>query len=629
MKVLFPFSKLRANQQQLMDLTLKALNERKHLIVQAPTGIGKTAAVLSPAISFALEHDLTVFFLTPKISQHEIAVQLIQRIEKNFNLNLKAVDLVGRKFMCLDESLIDAEIGFYELCKKKRVEEECNYYRKAVGFNALERKQAKETMQNLEKIFWPIKNHLHLIELCKNNALCPYESAMYLALKSNIIIADFMHLFNPSISEIVLSKTKKDLSKSILIVDEAHNLPNRIREMLSSTLNSFLLNKSLKEAEFLGLKELMNEISFLNKTLKEIANKKLKTMPEALIEKNDLEEKLKFIDLELFAVELKESAIDFMIKARKGNSALLRLSRFFDLWSNDLKENIRIISVKDKKIKIQLKNLDPSIISAKLFNESFSSILMSATMNPMQMYADILGLEKKRTLMKSFPRVFPEENVLHLIVPSVTTKYTERNENEFKKIAFALNELIPLMPGNTIVFFPSFELLKTIKLYLNDFKDFKILMQKEKMNSKEKAELLNEMKKENQKTLLLAVAQGSFAEGIDLPGKELIAAIIVGIPLQEMNLEVKALIDYYQEKFGKGWSYAYIYPAIIKALQAAGRVIRSPEDKGVIVFLDKRYAWKNFKECFPKELNLIKTENPKALIKEFWEKQDSKSLSVY
>ena len=139
------------------------------------------------------------------------------------------------------------------------------------------------------------------------------------------------------------------------------------------------------------------------------------------------------------------------------------------------------------------------------------------------------------------------------------------------------------------------------------------------MHSSELAALLDKFRDNYSRGyVLLGVASGSLAEGIDYAGDKLLAAIIVGIPLAEMDLERQALIDYYEEKFGRGWHYAYLYPAIIKALQCAGRVIRSANDRGIAVFLDKRYVWKNFRNCFPKDFNAIKTREPAYLVERFF-----------
>jgi DNA excision repair protein ERCC-2 len=191
-----------------------------------------------------------------------------------------------------------------------------------------------------------------------------------------------------------------------------------------------------------------------------------------------------------------------------------------------------------------------------------------------------------------------------MIVPETTTKFTRRNKDEYKKIAEVCNKIIKKIPGNVALFFPSYGLRDNIYKDLYELSNKKMIIEKPKLNKEEKENILEQFKKhKNEGAVLLAVSSGSFGEGIDLPGDFLKGAVIIGLPLEKPDLETKELIEYYEEKFGKGFDYGYVFPAITKCLQNAGRCIRSETDKGVIVLLDERFAWQNYYRCLPKDMD--------------------------
>ncbi|MFH1544891.1 MAG: ATP-dependent DNA helicase [archaeon] len=628
--IYFRFSSPREQQKELLLDTVNAMQEGKHLVAHAPTGLGKTDSTLSAAITVALKENKTVFFLTPKISQHEIAVQVVRDIAKKYKLNLKAVDLVGRRYACTDPILGRSDFdGFYEICARKRRNEECVYYRNARGYEKKEREIAKLHLDRMMKKYETVWSHHEVKEYCENERpMCAYEALIEIAKNSDVIIADYFHLFNPSIQEVILPKLKVKLEDSIIVVDEAHNLGDRIRNLLSSTVSSFSLRRGEEELKKLNRMDLAEKLHELEKIIKGIARHSLKDKgEEALISKESLMKPLDSLvpEIEEFVEELRANATDYMEATSKTKSSLLPIANFLEKWPQELEAHIRMIKMnRGGNYAVSLKALDPSIVSRKIFSKAHSAVLMSGTLLPTKMYADLLGLEEERTLLKEYSSPFPKENRMNLIVPTSTTKYTERKTEEFKKIAEETARIVNSVPGNSAVFFPSFKLLSQIEPYMDGLCRREMLIQKAGMNSNEINNLLTHFRNSGSGfgSVLLAVAQGSLAEGIDLPGNQLLCAVIVGIPLAEMNLEIKCLIDYFEEKFHRGWHYAYIYPAVNKAIQAGGRVIRDEGDEGIVVFLDKRYIWKNYSNCFPKDFSKIITSEPEKYVKLFWEKKD-------
>jgi DNA excision repair protein ERCC-2 len=217
--------------------------------------------------------------------------------------------------------------------------------------------------------------------------------------------------------------------------------------------------------------------------------------------------------------------------------------------------------------------------------------------------------------------------MLNLIVPTSTTLYAERTAEQFDEISKLVAKVACAVPGNVAVFFPSFDVLREVLMRVQQNKllgSRPIFAQQERMNATQRHALLQRFRDAaSSHAVLFAVAGGMFSEGIDYFGEQLLGAIIVGVPLQEMNLETKCLIEYYEEKFGRGWHYGYIFPAVNKALQAAGRVIRSEKDRGVAVFIDKRYLWKNYAGCLPQENNFLVVDNPARYVRDFFKSQGS------
>ena len=231
------------------------------------------------------------------------------------------------------------------------------------------------------------------------------------------------------------------------------------------------------------------------------------------------------------------------------------------------------------------------------------------------MYKDLLGFPKNTRCIK-YDDPFPEKNRLSLIVPKTTTKYTMRNDFQYKDIARNCAELIEAINGNTIVFFPSYYILEKVLSFFRTKRKF--FKEQQGLVKEEKHKLLDKFKEQKDKgAVLFAVISANFAEGIDLPGDLLKGVIIVGLPLQKPDLETKELINYYEQKYESGWDYGYIYPAFNKALQSAGRCIRSETDKGVIIFLDERYSWPQYTKYFPEDYSIDISTDFKAEISEF------------
>ena len=615
-EIYFPYSKVREIQSDMISDVYNTIKNKKHIIIHAPTGIGKTIAVLSPALSLAIKHNLTIFFLTSRQTQHKIVVDTLKQIKQKFNINLECADIIGKRGMCLQNGIEAMSTGsFHEYCKTLRDENKCEFYLNTRKQNLQATIAAKKSIEEL-KIIGPC--HVQeFINEGKKNSTCPYELATLIGTTAKVIIADYYYLFNQVIRDSFLLKIKKELKDIILIVDEAHNLPTRMRDILTQKTSSLIIENAKKEAKKHNYEQTIENLEIVENALFELAKD---VEEEGIISKNGFIDKIaKKKDYNTIVSELLFIGEDIRDKQKK--SFVLSIAKFLEAWLGPDDGYGRILSkaiYKKLKIGLAYKCLDPSIAAKEVIEGSYSTILMSGTLIPTSMYKDILGF--KEVIEKEYGSPFPKKNRLNLILPKTTTKFSERNHKQYAEIARICSEIVNLVNGNTAVYFPSYDLMHNINEHFNQQCNKPVFKEKQNSTKEEKEELLSTFKNYKTKgSVLLGISTGSFGEGVDMPDV-LKAVIIVGLPLQKPNLEIKLLIDYYNEKFGKGFEYGYVLPAITKCLQNAGRCIRSETDKGAIIFLDERYTWRNYYKCFPQDWDIEVSLNYKNILEDFFVK---------
>jgi DNA excision repair protein ERCC-2 len=589
MELLFPYTKQREHQDQLVKAALHAFEAKKHLLVHAPTGLGKTAAALAPALTVALKENKHVFFLTARHTQHLLALKTLHDIESKHNIKIPVLDLIGKKWLCLQpgaERLYSNE--FMEYCRKLREDKACTYYenlRKGQDVSP----RAKAAVEELHNSKGSTKS---ILEAGKNHHVCPYEIAILHGRDARLIIADYAYIFNDGIREPFLLKIGKKLEDCIIVVDEAHNLPERVKDLASVKVSTIAIKRARTESEKYGYD--------FNETLNVIERTLFAHKEECYMTKDSLVIADKIID-ELIA------AGDH-IREEQRQSSLGGIGLFLQEWKHEREGYARILTPeKGREATLAYRCLDAGIITGPVFAACYASLCMSGTLTPNQMYTEILDMPLETKEM-TLPSPFPPENRLVLVVPKTTTKYTARSPQQYETIGTMVADMINKIPGNSIVFFPSYDIMQACKMTIS-VKVQKTLFEETPGLSKDDRELLLEKFKARflAGASLLAVTTGSFGEGIDLPGDYLKGVIIVGLPLQKPSKEVEALIAYFDKKFGRGWDYGYVIPAFNRVLQSAGRTIRTMEDRGVIIFLDERYAWPQYTRLFPPEWKVTTT----------------------
>jgi DNA excision repair protein ERCC-2 len=608
---LFPYDSLRAEQSALIKDIHKAVATGTCLIAHAPTGLGKTAASLAPALAFAVKHNKTVFFLTSRHTQHAIAVDTLKQIKQKHKAQFTVTDIVGKKNMCArdDVKALYAR-QFHDYCRALRERDGCEFYR---NFRKGTEPSA-DTRTVLTALNSAPTHAEETVALAKRHAVCPYEVAAIAAQKASVVIADYYYIFNPTVREHFLKRTGKEIAGSIIIVDEAHNLPDRMREMLTDRLTSQMMERSIREAEKWDEPAIQKFLVELRNVLSSLA-----LNGDRMVTRDQLLEPLKAYPMETVLERMGTAAES--IREADQQSAIGGVQEFLQAWLHEEEGYARILALRQRNsITLSFQCLDPSVETKQIVESAHSVILMSGTLTPTSMYREILGFPDD-TVEKQYRNPMPKENRLPIIVPSVTTKYSSRSPEQFKKIAEICEKAARSIPGNTILFFPSYAILDEVHAILYNSVDKELLKERPAMSKEEKQSLLNEFKQSYFKgAILMAVIGGSFSEGIDLPGHLLQGVVIVGLPLGQPDLHTKSLISYYDTRFKRGWDYGYIYPAFTKALQSAGRCIRSETDRGVILFLDERYTQDRYYSCFPKDLAPKTTTFYEEAIKAFFQK---------
>ncbi len=575
--IYFPFEKYRKGQELMINEIIDSLKKRKDLLIHAPTGIGKTAAIFSSLLPFSLENNYTIFFLTSKTMQHEIAISTLEKIKDKFNLHFEYVNFIGKYNLCLQSK--KPKENFHDFCDELRRRGECIYYenfRKFENFHLIFERRADKLKRK-----------------CSSLGICPYETISYFAKEAKVIICDYNYVFAPFIRRYFFKRINKDIERSIIVIDEAHSLEKRLREMFSVTLNEKILKKCKKELEKYRLIDYIENI--------EKISKKIKRFDEGVVSR---EEFLPFVPLKDYFEEFGR-----LILMEEGRSYLLKIAKFLNIIDS-FNEGYAIIKEEDK---VKLHFLDLSLFTKPIINNSFITIAMSGTLKPLHYYAEIYGFDLFNVKLVNIPNPFPLSNRLLLIYPGATSKYSERKESLYKKIANELEKLF-VLPYSILVYFPSYEFLDNVRKYLslND----RIIYERKNMSKEEKYLTLERLKKDNM--IFLANSSGNFSESVNVKGPVRIV-IIVGLPLEKPSMELETLSSFYNKKFGKGFEYAYLLPAIRKVKQALGRLIRSEKDIGVGILMDYRYLWKNYRKYLEEDFKI--TFNPLKEINSFISKK--------
>jgi DNA excision repair protein ERCC-2 len=598
---LFPFPRIRPGQDRFLEDARKALLEGKHLLANAPTGIGKTAVALTAALELARQEGKLVVFLTSKQSQHHVAIETLRLM--GAGRPILVADVISKRAMCAQPEARRLTGGFYEFCGAMVRNQRCDYH----------------SAESSSVVGLLLKDILHVSDstrLSRRMGVCPHKVALEAAAKGEVLVCDYNYIFS-DMREGILARLKRSLGELILIVDEGHNLPGRIRSHLSLDLSLTDLQRAVKEVKGRD-RRLHRVLAAILKRFPHLFNGIhreeeagtlgfLRAVDEALDSAGDgswTRERL---------VEAVRTAGLRLAEAGQPTS-LMRLAGFLERWPEGGPSILRIMDG-SRVPKLSYRSLDPAVVSQEVFEGVHGSLVMSGTLHPGEMYADLLGIPEERRVVRSYRSPFPRENRPVLLMSGLTTKYTERGRATYQAYARAIGRVAEAVRGNAAAFFPSYEFLENVHEQLRlERLSKRLLRERRAMSKGEKEDLVVTLRRrvDNGGALLLAVQGGSLSEGVDYCGNILSASMVVGIPLSPPSVEVEALKRYYSGKFGpeRGYDYAYLFPAVNKVLQAAGRPIRSEEDRAVVVLMDSRFLLPAYARCLPDDFSPRLVEDP-------------------
>ena len=610
----FPYENIREGQSEFIRTAYRTISRGGCLYATAPTGTGKTVSALYPALRALGDGRVEkVFYLTPKTTTAEAARECLDLMEKGGGI-IRAVILTAKEKICPNRHICSRN-------RKKCPRSACNKIAEA----ALRLWSMEKTVIGFEDLRL-VADHFNV---------CPYELSLTYAELSDVVICDFNYLFDPVV---YIKRFFTEGGRYAFLIDEAHNLHERAREMYSADLALTEVFEP-REAEILGPLSPTKKLAlsagtvfgdilmpYLQGELRRdredhfVGAATVSEIPGRMYQLFD--EILRVVDGE---IQLNRRAEDeeaearlaylrnFYYKIKKYNDILTRFDSSYKLF----------LFYEDGEIRTRLYCLDTAPVIRERLNKGHSALLFSATLSPIGYYRAVLGGDRSDdTLEVDSP--FDPSQLSVSIMDKISTRFSERADT-LNAVCRAVAATVSAKRGNYMVFSPSFAYSDALcRAFSAKYPKIKVISQTKDMTAKEKAEFLDNFKAENDNYLIaFCVMGGIYSEGIDLAGEELIGAVIVGIGMPALSYEREAIAAYYEEKYEEGRQYAYIYPGMNRVFQAAGRVIRRESDRGVIVLIDDRFDDPIYKKSLPKLWEGVKfISTPNELneeIKQFWQ----------
>lgn len=598
----FPFP-YREGQKELASYVYQTIYHKRKLFIEAPTGVGKTISTLFPAVKAMGEgRGERIFYLTAKTITRTVADDTLELMREK-GLKLKSVILTAKDKICFME------------------ERECNpeYCPYAKGhFDRIN--DAIYDLLTHEDNF----NRESIETYARRHKVCPFEMSLDMSLFSDVIIGDYNYLFDPHVylKRFFSEGVREDY---LFLIDEAHNLVDRGREMYSALL---------RKEDFLGLKRIVKEYDVkmyrqLEKCNRELLELKRQCEDYAYLDETDAAPFVRALvklsaAMETYLEENEESPV------RKDVLDFYFEVSHFLLINDKLDENYVIYTQmeSDGGFVIKLFCVNPSRNLRECMMRGRSTVLFSATLLPIQYYKQLLGAQEGDYEVYAHSVFDPRKKGL-FVARDVTSKYTRRSDTEYYNIAAYINKIISRREGNYMIFFPSHAFLRNVyDVYCDYFLgdgEIQCLVQEERMDEESREGFLTSFSEEREGggTLLgFCVLGGIFSEGIDLKKDSLIGAVIVGTGLPQVCTEREILKKYFDAQGDSGFDFAYKYPGMNKVLQAAGRVIRTVEDVGIVALLDERFLTSSYLRMFPREwreYEAVSLEQVEKRIERFWD----------
>lgn len=592
----FPFE-YRPGQKKLVSDVYRTIMRQKLLFMQAPTGVGKTISTIFPAVK-AVGEELAdrIFYLTAKTITATVAKETFALLEKN-GYRAKTIQITAKEKLCPCDEM------------------ECN---------PVTCPYAKGHFDRVNDAVFDLLHRCEMIERddilsqADRYTVCPFELCLDTASWCDNVICDYNYVFDPNV---YLKRFFQEGIKGdyIFLIDEAHNMVERSRQMYSA---------QIYKEDFLTVKRIMKEHSRSIEKALEKCNKILLGMKRECENYTVYDT---FGNMVFSFMRLMTLLDEFLQKANEfpGKKDVMdfyfELRNFLNIY--DLVDEHYVMYSEleaDGRFMLKLFCVDPSLNIQKRLDKGKSAVFFSATFLPVNYYKSLLSTKKDNYAIYA-DSTFDSKKRLLAMATDVSTRYTRRSRSEYERIAGYINAVVTQKTGNYMVFFPSYKMMNDVAdIYCEKYADeTELMLQKNNMSEAEREEFLDRFSEESDRTLVaFGIMGGIFGEGIDLKNDRLIGAIVVGTGLPQISNERTILKDYYDAENGCGFDYAFRYPGINKVLQAAGRVIRTTEDTGVILLLDERFWQREYDLLYPREWSDRKPcniANVGKLVADFWE----------
>lgn len=600
----FPFE-YRKGQREMVSGIYHAISKKEQIFIQAPTGVGKTMSAVFPAVR-AIGQGMaeTVFYLTARTITRTVAQDAFE-ILRDRGLLFKVITITAKEKLCFCDKLeCDPEKCPYAKGHYDRIND------------------AVYELWTTEQSF----DRETLLRHAQKWQVCPFEMSLDLAIWMDGVICDYNYVFDPNVC--LKRFFGENVSGNYLfLIDEAHNLVDRGREMYSA---SICLNNVIETRKFVKpySQKLWKKLGKVKKQMEELrqncgewkVQENAGVLPISLLSvQGELDQFLE----ESPAQEVVDGILDFYFEVRD----FLNISELVD-------DNYVIYTAFDENGRFYMKLfcVNPAENLQKCLDKGNSTVFFSATLLPLQYYRKMLSTRSENFGMY-VESPFEQKKRCLMICRDVSSKYTRRGYEEYRKIAEYIARMSWQKKGNYMVFFPSYRLMEDVyQVYQDEFSVswVRCISQHASMTELEREEFLEEFTEETEETLVgFCVMGGIFSEGIDLIGDRLIGAAVVGTGLPQVNCEREILKGYYDEKGEQGFDYAYRYPGMNKVLQAAGRVIRTKEDTGAILLMDERFLNRDYRNLFPREWNDACTctlGNVEKHLQAFWDVSEENDI---
>ncbi|HEX4953199.1 MAG TPA: helicase C-terminal domain-containing protein [Thermoanaerobaculia bacterium] len=588
-RLAFPYPELRPGQGEIVAAVETALAHGEHVLIEAPTGIGKTVAALYPSLAWCLREGKRLFVLTAKTLQQEMAVKVLGLLDVEGAF--QGLRLRAKAKMCANDQVLCHE----EYCRFAK-----DYALKLHTSGLVPRLLDEHAGLDPDVLF----------ARAREAEVCPFEVSLELVGHCDVTICDYNYAFDPYVALADFS-SDADLEDVVLVIDEIHNLVDRGRGYYSPMLSSLAARRAAEAMNLSTLPSGGQVAALAERVARCIEGAVDEALTEALLDGQGEPRALpgSFPEDELWRLRpaFDQAFVDYLEHRRETRSFRAEdpfvdfyflLLRFLNglLVSDASFSHVLERDGEDRRLKILCR--DPSRFLGAVLRRAHSVVGLSATLSPPEFYRDLLGFEAGRTAAVSVPSPFPQEHRRVVIDPAVGTRWAEREAN-YGRIAERLAAFAEAVPGNCLALFPSYAFLAEVATRL-EIPTKRLLLQQRSDSDRAREEILEHLRRAVLgDVLLLAVAGGVFAEGVDYPGEMLRGVAIVGPCLPALSLEQQLLREYYDERFERGFEYAFVVPGMTRVVQAAGRLIRSPEDRGVIALFDRRFLTRPYADHLP------------------------------